>query len=80
VNQDMKFANSLILKAMLAGIIGLATGLVITAVVNLVSPAGNLIRTLVVACVAAFLSAFFGYLLGARHGRLASAKGAQHGS
>jgi len=55
-----------IFRAILSGVIGIVIGVVFTAVLNLVSPADNLIRMLIVVCLAALFSAFSGYLLGAR--------------
>jgi hypothetical protein len=53
-------------RAILSGVIGIVIGVIFTAVVNLVSPADNLLRTLVLVCLAALVSAFAGYILGAR--------------
>ena len=53
-------------RAILSGVIGIVIGVIFTAVVNLVSPADNLLRTLIVVCLAALVSAFSGYVLGAR--------------
>ena len=53
-------------RAVLSGVIGIVIGVIFTAVLNLVSPADNLVRTLIVVCLAAFVSAFSGYVLGAR--------------
>jgi uncharacterized membrane protein len=53
-------------RAILSGVIGIVIGVILTAVVNLVSPADNLVRTLVVVCLAAVIAAFSGYILGAR--------------
>ncbi len=53
-------------RGILAAVIGIVIGVIFTAVVNLASPADNLLRTLIVVCLAALVSAFSGYLLGAR--------------
>ncbi len=53
-------------RAILAGVIGIVIGVIFTAVVNLASPADNLLRTLIVVCLAALVSAFAGYVIGAR--------------
>ena len=53
-------------RAILSGVIGIVIGVIFTAVLNLVSPADNLVRTLILVCLAALVSAFSGYLLGAR--------------
>jgi hypothetical protein len=53
-------------RAILSGVIGIVIGVIFTAVVNLASPADNLLRTLIVVCFAALVSAFAGYLVGAR--------------
>ena len=50
----------------MAGVIGIVIGVIFTAVVNLASPADNLLRTLIVVCLAALVSAFAGYVIGAR--------------
>jgi hypothetical protein len=52
-------------RAVLSGVIGIVIGVIFTAVPNLVSPEDNLLRTLVVVCLAALVSAFLGYVLGA---------------
>jgi chromate transport protein ChrA len=54
------------LRAVLSGVVGIVIGVIFTAVLNLVSPADNLVRTLIVVCFAALVSAFLGYVLGAR--------------
>ena len=56
-------------RAILSGVIGIIIGVIFTAVLNLVSPGENLVRTLVVVCLAALCSAFLGYVLGARQKR-----------
>jgi hypothetical protein len=53
-------------RAVLSGVIGIVVGVIFTAVVNLASPADNLLRTLIVVCLAALVSAFVGYIIGAR--------------
>ena len=53
-------------RAILAGVIGIVIGVIFTAVVNLASPADNLLRTLIVVCLAALVLAFAGYVIGAR--------------
>ncbi|MGA2975044.1 MAG: hypothetical protein ABSF77_07025 [Spirochaetia bacterium] len=53
-------------RAIIAGVLGLLIGVVFTAVLNLVSPAENVVRLVIVVCLAALVSAFSGYLLGAR--------------
>ncbi len=58
--------SSLIVRAIFVGLIGLVIGVVFTAVLNLLSPAENLVRTVVLVCFAAFCAAFTGYVLGAR--------------
>jgi uncharacterized membrane protein YqjE len=55
-----------IVRAILSCVIGIVIGVVFTAVLNLVSPAGNIMQMLIVVCLAALFAAFSGYLLGAR--------------
>jgi uncharacterized protein YacL len=56
----------LLFRAILAGVIGLVIGVIFTAVVNLIVPTTNLAWTLFPICLAAILSGFAGYLVGAR--------------
>ena len=58
--------RSFIDRAILTGLIGLVIGVIFSAVLNLISPAENLVRTVVLVCLAAFCAAFTGYVLGAR--------------
>lgn len=58
--------NFSMFRAIIAGVLGLLIGVVFTAVLNLVSPAENVVRLVIVVCLAALVSAFSGYLLGAR--------------
>jgi H+/Cl- antiporter ClcA len=53
-------------RAILSCVIGLAIGVIVGALVNLVTPSTNLVWTLVPICLAALLSGFAGYLVGAR--------------
>jgi uncharacterized protein YacL len=53
-------------RVILSGVIGLVIGVIFTALVNLAMPATNLAWTLIPTCLAAILSGFAGYLLGAR--------------
>jgi uncharacterized protein YacL len=53
-------------RAILSCVIGLVIGVIVTALVNLVFPSTNLVGTLVPICLAALLSGFAGYLVGAR--------------
>lgn len=55
-----------IIRSFLLGVMGIVIGVIVTAVVNLMSPAENLLRTLVVVCFAAFVSAFLASLLSIR--------------
>ena len=58
--------NFSLLRAILSAVIGLAVGVIIAGLVNLVMPATNLLWTLIPICLAAAASGFFGYLVGAR--------------
>jgi len=62
-------SNSSAIRYVLAGVLGLVIAVVFTAVVNLVSPAGSVVRTLIVACLSGLFSAFVGYILGASRKR-----------
>jgi uncharacterized protein YacL len=53
-------------RAFLSGLVGIAIGVIFTAVVNLLSPLGNLVQTVILVCVSAFLSAFLGFIFGSR--------------
>jgi chromate transport protein ChrA len=55
-----------IIRVILSGVIAIVIGVVLTAVLNLVRPADNIMPMLIVVCLAALFSAFSGYLLGAR--------------
>jgi hypothetical protein len=52
-------------KAILIGLVGIVIAVVVTALVNLLFPVGNIVVTLVVAGIPAFISAFLGFLVGA---------------
>jgi hypothetical protein len=56
-------------RAIISCIIGLVIGVIFTALVNLAVPATNLAWTLVPTCLAAVLSGFAGYLVGAKQQR-----------
>ena len=58
--------NFSLLRAILSAVVGLAVGVIIAGLVNLVMPATNLLWTLIPMCLAAAVSGFFGYLVGAR--------------
>jgi hypothetical protein len=53
-------------RAILSCVIGLVIGVIITGLVNLALPSTNLLWTLFPICLAAVLSGFTGYLVGAR--------------
>ena len=53
-------------RAILACVIGLAVGVIVTGLVNLAVPSTNLAWTLLPICVAAVISGFAGYVIGAR--------------
>jgi hypothetical protein len=53
-------------RAILSGLVGLVIGVIFVAVANLLSPVANLVQTLVVVCVPAFLSSLLGYVIGIR--------------
>ena len=59
-------SNSTVLRYVLSGLVGLLMGVVFTAILRLLSPAGIPVRTAVLICMASIFSAFSGYLLGAR--------------
>ena len=56
-------------RVILSCVIGLVIGVIIGALVNLAVPSTNLLWTLLPICLAAVLSAFTGYLVGARQKR-----------
>ena len=58
--------NISLLRAILSSVLGLAIGVIIAGLVNLVAPATNLLWTLIPICLAAAVSGFAGYLVGAR--------------
>jgi hypothetical protein len=58
--------NVLLIRAILSCLIGLVIGVIVAALVNLVVPSTNLVGTLLPICLAALLSGFAGYLMGAR--------------
>ncbi len=53
-------------RAILSGVIGLVIGVIFTALVKLMVPAANLASTLFPICLAAILSGFAGYFVGAK--------------
>lgn len=53
-------------RVILSGIIGLVIGVIFTALVKLFTPEANLAWTLLPTCIAAILSGFMGYLVGAK--------------
>jgi hypothetical protein len=58
--------NISLLRAILSCVFGLVIGVIIAGLVNLVVPATNLLWTLIPICLAAAVSGFSGYLVGAR--------------
>jgi ABC-type transport system involved in multi-copper enzyme maturation permease subunit len=58
--------GSSIVRVILSGVIGIAIGVILTAVVNLASPSDSVVRMLVVSCLAGLAAGLAGYLLGAR--------------
>lgn len=50
------------LKAILSGLFGILIGVVVAAVVNLLSPVGSLPLALVLACLPAFVAAILGFI------------------
>jgi H+/Cl- antiporter ClcA len=53
-------------RAILSCLIGLVIGVIFAALVNLIIPTTNLTGTLASVCLAAFFSAFAGYMVGAK--------------
>lgn len=58
-------------RAILSGLFGLLLGVVVAAVVNLLSPVGSLSTALVLACLPAFVAAILGFILGNRQKKAA---------
>jgi len=58
-----------LVRVILSGVIGLVIGIIFTALVKLLEPAANLAWTLLPICLAAILSGFAGYAVGARQRR-----------
>jgi uncharacterized protein YacL len=61
--------NYSLFRVILSGVLGLVIGVIFTALVKLMVPAANLAWTLVPVCLAAVLSGFAGYAVGARQKR-----------
>jgi hypothetical protein len=53
-------------RAILSGVIGLVIGVIFTALVKLIVPSTNLAWTLFPICLAAIISGFAGYIMGAK--------------
>jgi len=53
-------------RAILSCVIGLVIGVIVASLVNLVVPSTNLVWTILPICLAALLSGFAGYLMGAQ--------------
>ena len=53
-------------RAILSGVIGLVIGVIFTALVKLMMPETNLAWTLFPICLAAIVSGFVGYIVGAK--------------
>jgi hypothetical protein len=58
--------SALLFRAILSGVIGLVIGVIFTALVKLMVPATNLAWTLFPLCLAAIISGFVGYIVGAK--------------
>lgn len=58
--------NSSWFRAFLSGLFGILIGIVCVAVANMMSPFANLEQVLILVCLPAFLSGFFGNVLGSR--------------
>ncbi len=58
--------GSALFRVILSGIIGLVIGVIFTGLVKLFEPSANLAWTLLPICLAAILSGFAGYIVGAR--------------
>ena len=56
-------------RAILSSVIGLVIGVIFTALVKLLVPETNLARTLFPICLAAIVSGFVGYIVGAKQKR-----------
>jgi hypothetical protein len=66
MQREAVFMNKLsVFRVVFAVIAGLAIGVVITAIVNLVVPGTNLTWTLIVVCLSSILSGVVGVILGA---------------
>jgi len=56
----------LMFRAVLSCVIGLAIGVIVAGLVNLAVPSTNLVWTVLPICLAAVISGFAGYVIGAR--------------
>jgi hypothetical protein len=66
LQREAVFMNKLsVFRVVFAVIAGLAIGVVITAIVNLIVPGTNLTLTLIVVCLSSILSGVVGVILGA---------------
>jgi uncharacterized protein YacL len=64
--EAMRMKSYSLVRAILSGVIGLVIGVIFTALVKLIVPETKLAWTLFPICLAAILSGFAGYIVGAK--------------